>query len=142
MYLEMKNAVTKRISEEFSPKAEVYTQYVEQGFKEPCFFVDMFPIATNLINAYIEEDIVNFNITYYPLADAQDEFIDVAKRLRSLFMYNVLDVCDRHLLCETMTFNLANGRLEVVFSYRFKVEVDTREETYEDMGSIEIGGNI
>ena len=44
MTSKIKNAVTKAIHNLFGDDYAVYTAYTEQGFSEPCFIVEMFPL--------------------------------------------------------------------------------------------------
>ena len=84
MMTSIKNAVTKAIYDCFGNA--VYTAYTEQGFSEPCFIVEMFPLNVQSTNSFLDDETQTVRIRYVPKDISQDEFIDVAEKLRGLFL--------------------------------------------------------
>ena len=86
MTSKIKNAVTKAIHNLFGDDYAVYTAYTEQGFSEPCFIVEMFPLNVQSTNSFLDDETQTVRIRYVPKDISQDEFIDVAEKLRGLFL--------------------------------------------------------
>ena len=55
MTSKIKNAVTKAIHNLFGDDYAVYTAYTEQGFSEPCFIVEMFPLNVQSTNSFLDD---------------------------------------------------------------------------------------
>ena len=56
MTSKIKNAVTKAIHNLFGDDYAVYTAYTEQGFSEPCFIVEMFPLNVQSTNSFLDDE--------------------------------------------------------------------------------------
>lgn len=87
------DGVCKRLAEEFGEGYRVYTENVEQGFTEPCFFVSatsvqMTPIlCRGTTGRYSRKQGVN--VTFYPEQgdDVRNEVYSVAERLIDVLEY-------------------------------------------------------
>ncbi|HCT64272.1 MAG TPA: hypothetical protein DIC60_03215 [Lachnospiraceae bacterium] len=71
----------------------LYTENIEQGFKEPCFFVSLISHTQKqrLGNRYRET--YSFDISYYPSADGNtnEECLEVAEGLYEILEYITAD---------------------------------------------------
>lgn len=71
----------------------LYTENIEQGFKEPCFFVSLISHTQKqrLGNRYRET--YSFDISYYPSADGStnEECLEVAEGLYEILEYITAD---------------------------------------------------
>ena len=64
MMTSIKNAVTKAVYDCFGNA--VYTAYTEQGFSEPCFIVEMFPLNVQATNTFLDDETQTVRIRYVP----------------------------------------------------------------------------
>lgn len=140
MMTSIKNAVTKAIYDCFGNA--VYTAYTEQGFSEPCFIVEMFPLNVQATNTFLDDETQTVRIRYVPKDISQDEFIDVAEKLRDLFLYNPLVLSDgMRIRSFSIDFSLENYTLvtELVYNYTVKVR---NESTYDKAEDLILGGDL
>ena len=103
MMTSIKNAVTKAIYDCFGNA--VYTAYTEQGFSEPCFIVEMFPLNVQATNTFLDDE------TQTVLSDGM--------RIRSF----------------SIDFSLENYTLvtELVYNYTVKVRNESTYDKAEDL---------
>lgn len=142
MTSKIKNAVTKAIHTLFGDDYAVYTAYTEQGFSEPCFIVEMFPLNVQSTNSFLDDETQTVRIRYVPKDISQDEFIDVAEKLRGLFLYNPLVLSDgMRIRSFSIDFSLENYTLvtELVYNYTVKVRNDS---TYDNAEDLILGGDL
>lgn len=87
------DGVCKRLSEEFGEDYRVYTENVEQGFKEPCFFVCATSVQMTPVLCRGTEGRYNrrqgVNVTFYPKqgGDVRNEVYEVSERLIDILEY-------------------------------------------------------
>ena len=124
MTSKIKNAVTKAIHNLFGDDYAVYTAYTEQGFSEPCFIVEMFPLNVQSTNSFLDDETQTVRIRYVPKDISQDEFID-GMRVR----------------CFDINFSMENYTLvtELVYNYTVKVR---NESTYDKAEDLMLGGDL
>lgn len=87
------DGVCKRLSDEFGEGYRVYTENVEQGFTEPCFFVSatsvqMTPILCRGTTGRYDRR-QGINVTFYPKQDGdlRNEVYGVTERLIDVLEY-------------------------------------------------------
>ena len=125
----IKTAVNKRIVEH---GGIVYASETEEGFKRPCFFVDVFPTQTERISAAYEELTVHVEIHYESAEDTQNACIGMADKLLAWFSLP-LEVGDRTLHAEEIVCETDDDiTLYVSFDLRVTVDVpcDDGEEPF------------
>lgn len=84
MINEIKNAVTKKISDEF--KVNIYTEVIPQKVIPPCFFVEMFPAEFAVTDAIRRTVKLGVRVAYVSKTGSQNEFLDIIQRLNKLFL--------------------------------------------------------
>lgn len=84
MINEIKNAVTKKISDEF--KVNIYTEVIPQKVIPPCFFVEMFPAEFAVTDAIRQTVKLGVRVAYVSKTGSQNEFLDIIQRLNKLFL--------------------------------------------------------
>lgn len=67
------NNIAKQLSENYAGK-EVYVHHIEQGFKEPCFYIRVIDATkTDLHNEHFNMQ-YNIDIIYFPETDTDDGY--------------------------------------------------------------------
>lgn len=86
MLNEIVNAISLKLSESFDG-TDVHVNELEQGFKEPCFFIDLLnPSEKQIVgNRYLRSYL--FDITYFPKNDSQTEIFDVLDKMHDVLEY-------------------------------------------------------
>ncbi len=82
------SAICVKLYNAFGDGYDIYTENVEQGFNEPCFFVSSASAITNHFrnNVYVENNL--FSITYFPSTkDKAKECNNVREKLYDLFEF-------------------------------------------------------
>lgn len=125
----VKTAVNRRISEH---GGTVYSSETDEGFKKPCFFVDVFPVQTERISAAYEELTVRVEIRYESAEETQSACIAMADKLTAWFS-EPLEVGGRALSTDEITCETEDDTvLYVSFAYSVTRKVhgiQSEEET-------------
>ena len=90
----------------------------------------------------MDDETQTVRIRYVPKDISQDEFIDVAEKLRGLFLYNPLVLSDgMRIRSFSIDFSLENYTLvtELVYNYTVKVR---NESTYDKAEDLILGGDL
>ena len=90
MLNEIVNAISLKLSESFEG-TDVHVNELEQGFEEPCFFIDLLnPSEKQIIgNRYLRSYL--FDITYFPKNKSQTEIFDVLDKMHDVLEYIKLE---------------------------------------------------
>ena len=102
----------------------------------------MFPLNVQATNTFLDDEMQTVRIRYVPKEISQDEFIDVAEKLRDLFLYNPLVLSDcMRVRCFDINFSMENYTLvtELVYNYTVKVR---NESTYDKAEDLILGGDL
>lgn len=107
------NAVRKGVIQklkQFYPEIKVYGEEISQGFKAPCFFIEMFPTSESRVMGNRYKRYHAFDIHYFSDAnDTNDDLHEMAERL-----YNQLEfitVNDDDLMGTKMEHRIIKGVL-------------------------------
>lgn len=140
MIKEIKNAITKRLKERF-PECNIYTRFVEQGYKEPCFFVSTFPLSVQADNDTYNTERLNISIQYCTKLPVLDEYIDAAERIKNAFVLNPLRIDKTtNIQCYGADFEVQTGGMITTLTYEY-VSCDRVDDTYTDGArELELGG--
>lgn len=130
---DIKAGITKVIFDTFGEKYDVYTESIEQGFKEPCFFVSIINHRQNLYknNIYTSEN--QFVVQYFPKdVKTNDECHKTSEKL-----YEILELIyvDGNLTrAKDMSDEIVDGVLNFGLSYDFFVKKEeTKDEEMEEI---------
>lgn len=90
MLNEIVNAISLKLSESFEG-TDVHVNELEQGFEEPCFFIDLLnPSEKQIIgNRYLRRYL--FDIAYFPKNKSQVEIFDVLDKMHDVLEYIKLE---------------------------------------------------
>lgn len=141
MVTDIVNGITKAIYDQYGEKYKIYTESIEQGFKEPCFFVAVLDNEQARIIGNRYQKSVPINVHYFPATKAKNkEMREVAEVL-----YSILERIT--LLDGTMLngFQLHSETVEDVLHFfvtykpiiKYQLEADT-----ENMGAAQIGAKV
>nr|DAF30384.1 MAG TPA: tail completion protein [Caudoviricetes sp.] len=90
MLNEIVNAISLSLSENFDG-IDVHVNELEQGFEEPCFFIDLLnPTEKQIVgNRYLRSYL--FDIAYFPRNNSQVEIFDVLDKMHDVLEYIKLE---------------------------------------------------
>lgn len=119
----------------------VVASEVAEGFEKPAVFVSVFPAGAKLLTCggSTEEVTDSVEIKYISAAETVEDCIQVADKMKRLFLYQPFDIADRHLTIQEIEFEVETTVLYVYFDLSFIQRVDTDSE-YEEMADLQIGG--
>lgn len=129
MLNEIMEAIAIKINSVFGDDYEIYRDTVQQGLKEPCFFIGILkPEITPIIgNRFIERN--PFDIQYFPKKQGDNaELFTVAKKLMlSLDFITLLDGDRLHGI--HMSYEIIENVLHFFVQYHVSMKKQT-EKTY------------
>lgn len=126
------------INAEFGDDFKIYTEKIEQGLDEPCFYVQRLNHGSDLFlhDRYMRTN--QFAIQYFPATeDAQSECADVADRL--FLCLDVVGLDDGSVRGSQMESIIEDSVLTVTVNYNFFVD---RQNAVNYMEDIEINGGV
>lgn len=135
------NGITKAIHAEYGERCKIYTESIEQGFKEPCFFVAVLDGEQTRIVGNRYQKNIPINVHYFPGTKAKNkEMHEVAEVL-----YSILERIT--LLDGTMLngFQLHSETVEDVlhFFVTYKPIVKYQQEAAEEtMAAVAVGAKV
>ena len=90
MLNEIVNGIGLKLSKSFNG-IDIHKEELEQGFEEPCFFIDLLnPSEEQIIgNRYLRSYL--FDIVYFPKKKSSEEIFEVLDKLYSVLEYIELD---------------------------------------------------
>lgn len=90
MLNEIVNGIGLKLSKSFNG-IDIHKEELEQGFEEPCFFIDLLnPSEKQIIgNRYLRSYL--FDIAYFPKKKSSEEIFEVLDKLYSVLEYIELD---------------------------------------------------
>lgn len=83
------DGICKKLKYEFGESHTIYTKQVEQGLKEPCFFVQFLDDAENKMNSIVYKNELDFMITYLP-----EKSVDYGVAERVLYTLEIVETAD------------------------------------------------
>lgn len=90
MLNEIVNGIGLKLSKSFNG-IDIHKEELEQGFEEPCFFIDLLnPSEKQIIgNRYLRSYL--FDVVYFPKKKSSEEIFEVLDKLYSVLEYIELD---------------------------------------------------
>lgn len=135
--IEIKNieeAVAKKlISNDFS----VIAHEVQEGFKKPACFIEVLPVSVEVQNQFSELVTLGVEITYMPEIETREEIIKKAEEFKQIFLYSSLQVKDRFLSLNEISFDIDKASLITYFELEFIQETVTENENYPKMENLQ-----
>lgn len=129
------NAITTALNAEFGDDYRIYTEKIEQGLKEPCFFVQCINPTNErfLGNRYKRTN--QFCIQYFPSTEEKySECMDVTEKL-----FFVLDNLNNEWMGTNMKSNITDDILSFFVTYTtfvYRTKEHTPMETIEHQGRV------
>ena len=114
----------------------VIASEVQEGFEKPACFIEVLPVSVTLENRFTEIVTNSVEITYHPAIETREDLIETAGNLKRLFLYTPLQVQDRFLSVNEMTFDADKSTLIAYFELEYLQETETTEETLPKMENL------
>ncbi len=115
----------------------VIASEVQEGFEKPACFIEVLPVSVTLENRFTEIVTNSVEITYHPAIETREDLIETAGNLKRLFLYTPLQVQDRFLSVNEMTFDADKSTLIAYFELEYLQETETTEETLPKMENLQ-----
>lgn len=119
----------------------VIAQEVKEGFDKPAAFVNVFPASVSLLTFDLEQVTDQVEIKYIGETETVEECVDVAEKLRRIFLYHPFAVKDRKLTVQEIEFDIEENVLycsfEVTYLQGTPVEIDADDI----IKTLELGGD-
>ena len=81
------NGITKAIYEEYGKEYKIYTESIEQGFKEPCFFVAVLDGEQTRIVGNRYQRMIPIDVHYFPSEKAKNKEMNSVAQV----LYGILE---------------------------------------------------
>lgn len=122
------DGICKKLKAEFGTSHTVYTKQVEQGLKEPCFFVQFLDDAKNKINSIAYKNEMDFMITYLP-----DKSVDYGVVERVLYALEIIETMDGKYRGHRRKIAVQDdvGHISVTYTAYEQTQADEAEEMRE-----------
>jgi len=115
----------------------VMASEVKEGFDKPACFVDVFPV-----NATVETEVREFvtdsvEISYRPAIETREDLIENAEKFKNIFLYSPIEINNRFLSVNEITFDVDKTVLKAYFELEFYQETETEIKKYPLMKDLE-----
>lgn len=92
----------------------VYGKSIKQGFKTPCFFVQLMPIESNTVTRNFSENTYTVEIVYFSENETDLENVRMYDNLRGIFSKTIA-INERNILPQKLRYDTE----DYVMSFRF-----------------------
>lgn len=140
MVNEIVNGITKAIYDEYGAGYKIYTESIEQGFKEPCFFIAVLDSDQARIIGNRYQKTIAVNVHYFPATKAKNkEMHGVAETL-----YSILGRITLHNGDMLNGFQLHYETVEDVlhFFVTYKPIVKYQQDAEETMAAVDVDTKV
>ena len=135
--------IQARVAEILSEKGfNVVASETKEGFKKPAVFINVYPATVRREGPCMEHVADTVEIKYIPKLETVEHCAAAAQEIRNTFMYIPFEVQERKLTIQEMEFDVEDKALYVYFNLDYYQEIPTEDDDYEEIESLEIGGNI
>lgn len=132
MFNDIVTGISIKLNSIFGDSYEIYTENVEQGLKEPCFFIKTLPVTNKPLLGKRSQRTYSFVITYFPLA-GNEEMLTVSEQLLEGLEYITLlngDILRGHSLESEIVDDVLHFSVNyIVFMNDFEKEESMGEIT-------------
>jgi hypothetical protein len=134
------SALSEAIFNEFGSDYEIYTENVEQGLQEPCFFISSLSQNSKQFFSERYKKTNLFTIQYFPsTSEKKSECYEVAERLTQIVEW--LNVGDDLLRGTNIQTENTNGFLTLTVNYNY-FAVSKSKDDVDAMDEFGINANI
>lgn len=109
---------------------------VKEGFPKPSCFIEVLPMGVEVQNQFSELVTLSVEITYIPEIETKEELIETAEKLKQIFLYSSLQVKDRFLSLNEISFDIDKSSLITYFELEFVQETVTKTEDLPKMENL------
>ena len=134
------NAIAIKLNQGFGEDYTIYTESIEQGLEEPCFFIVLLTSRQSQVvgKRYFREQ--PFDIHYFPSTkDANMEMHDVVDRLNDALEY-ITTISGDLLRGTSINHEIVDGVLHFFVNYNFHVYKVT--DPTDPMGDLKINNGL
>lgn len=114
----------------------VVANEIKEGFSKPACFVSVLPVSIETENQFSELVTDSVEIAYYPAVETNEELIIAAEKIRGIFLYTPLEVKDRFLTVNEITFDADKTTLYANFDMEYLQEVEADVPTLPKMKTL------
>lgn len=127
MFKEIVNGISIKLNSEFDDVCEIYTENVEQGLEEPCFFIKSMNVINTPLLGTRKQRTYPFVITYFPKA-GNAEMMDVSEKMMEALEY--IELLNGDILRGMeMNSEIIDDLLQFKVSYKVILNGYVREES-------------
>lgn len=128
MITKITNGISVKLDQEFA-NSIIYTEEVEQGFKEPCFFIKLINPESSHVLGNRYKRVNSFDIHYFPSENGgNDELLVVAEKMIDALEY--IYIADGLIRGTDMNYKIVKGVLHFFINYDMFVLKPTIPEEY------------
>lgn len=113
------NAIAIKLNQVFGDTYEIYTEEIEQGFKEPCFFIGFLSAEEAQVFGRRYHDGHLFDIHYFP-REGNTEIFGMMNTLKDALEY-VMTIEGDLLRGTNINLEIVNGVLHTFVNYNFHI---------------------
>ncbi|QEK11693.1 hypothetical protein FQB35_04565 [Crassaminicella thermophila] len=113
----IKEAIFKKLSSNFQGY-KLYGEEIQQGFKRPCFFVQIIPVIDTMDHQFYKSRAINIDIHYFSENETNHENLLMLDQLNDVFSKG-LKVDDRCISIDETTSNTIDGVLHFAFTLNY-----------------------
>lgn len=116
---------------------------VQEGFLKPAVFVSVFPADAKLLTCggATEEITDTVEIKYISALETIEDCINVSEKFKELFLYKPFSINGRNITISEIEFEIEKEVLFTYFDITF-IQGTPKNEDYENMDILELGGNV
>lgn len=115
----------------------VIASEVKEGFKKPACFVDVMPQSITLQNKFTELVTDSVEISFFPAVETREELVKTANELKNIFLYTPIQIGDRFLSVNEITFDTDKTALLAYFELEYLQETAFDEPTLPKMKNLD-----
>lgn len=126
MVNEIINGIVTAIYNVFGDDYEIYTENIEQGLREPCFYIECIKQNSDLFRNDIYFSVYDFVLQYFPSTDKKNyECNQVFSKIFSCL--ELIEVGDNLIRCRNINASINDDILTISFD----IEINTRKDKAE-----------
>ena len=133
MFSNIVDGISIKLNSIFGDGYEIYSEDVEQGLTEPCFFIKSLPVQNRRLLGKRKQRTYSFVITYFP-KNNNAEMQDVAEKLLDGLEYIIL-ITGEIIRGHSLEAEIVDGLLQFSVQYVVFLNDYENEESMETMES-------
>lgn len=118
-YNDIRDAITLEINTKF-PNIEIYEEELQQGFKEPAFFVQLIPVNNIRKSKNIRNILLLVDIQYFPEGSSREDAFNMAYKLNQVFI-DYIQVKDRALKLDNIDYGVKYDGIGVTLHFQITI---------------------